>query len=37
MISGLTRKIATPIPFTGPIPSPTPRATTIATNAPLVP
>ena len=34
MISGLTRKIATPIPLTIPIPRPAARATRIAVAAP---
>ena len=36
MISGLTRKIATPIPLTIPIPRPASRATPIAFAAPSV-
>src|SRR5215211_6249944 len=34
MISAFTRKIATPVPFTSPIPRPTPSATRIATTVP---
>ena len=37
MISGFTRKIATPIPLTSPMPSPTASATPIANAAPWFP